>query len=105
MELDQACTTVAAVKTIVHETGAKRSRRSFTARAPPFIMSAIAAGAEVVIVSNAVSLHTIVPSGGAKLKFVSGIKHLTDYLNPQWAAVLRRRSRWWTGGQNDSPRV
>lgn len=78
-----------AVRTIVRETGASDVKAIIHCQgSTSFMMSAIAGLVpEVkVIVSNAVSLHTVVPKDGeAKLKFAMPmIKRMTDYLNPQW---------------------
>ncbi|MGE0451624.1 MAG: esterase/lipase family protein [Vicinamibacterales bacterium] len=79
----------AAVETIVHETGADQVKAIIHCQgSTSFIMSAIAGLVPQVstIVSNAVSLHTVVPKdGAAKLKYaMPAMKRLTDYLNPQW---------------------
>jgi pimeloyl-ACP methyl ester carboxylesterase len=78
-----------AVKTIVRETGAAEVKAIIHCQgSTSFMMSAIAGLVpEVkVIVSNAVSLHTVVPKNAEpKLKFgMPAIKRLTDFLNPQW---------------------
>jgi pimeloyl-ACP methyl ester carboxylesterase len=78
-----------AVKTIARETGASEMKAIIHCQgSTSFMMSAIAGLVpEVkVIVSNAVSLHTIVPRNAEpKLKYAMPmIKRATDYLNPQW---------------------
>jgi len=78
-----------AVKAVVRETGASEVKAIIHCQgSTSFMMSAIAGLVpEVkVIVSNAVSLHTIVPKEGeGKLKYAMPmIKRITDYLNPQW---------------------
>jgi hypothetical protein len=78
-----------AVKTIVRETGASEVKAIIHCQgSTSFMMSAIAGLVpEVkVIVSNAVSLHTIVPKNAEpKLQVgMRAIKRLTDFLNPQW---------------------
>jgi len=78
-----------AVKTIVRETGAQEVKAIIHCQgSTSFMMSAIAGLVPQVttIVSNAVSLHTIVPAAGeAKLKYAMPLmKRATDYLNPQW---------------------
>lgn len=78
-----------AVKTIVAQTGAKDVKAVIHCQgSTSFMMSAIAGLVpEVsVIVSNAVSLHTIVPKNGEiKLKRAMPLmKRVTDFLNPQW---------------------
>jgi hypothetical protein len=79
----------AAVKTIVRETGSSSIKALVHCQgSSSFMMSAIAGLVpEVkVIVSNAVSLHPIVPKRAeAKLKYaIPVMRAFTDYLNPQW---------------------
>ena len=78
-----------AVKTIARETGSSTIKALVHCQgSSSFIMSAMAGLIpEVkVIVSNAVSLHPIVPSRAkAKLRYAMPLmKALTDYLNPSW---------------------
>jgi pimeloyl-ACP methyl ester carboxylesterase len=78
-----------AVKTIVRETGADEVKAVIHCQGScSFIMSAMAGLVPQVktVVTNAVSLHTVVPSwSGFKLRFaVPFINRFTDYLDPQW---------------------
>jgi hypothetical protein len=78
-----------AVRTIARETGAAEMKAIIHCQgSTSFMMSAIAGLVPQVttIVSNAVSLHTVVPEAGeAKLKYAMPmIKRITEYLNPQW---------------------
>lgn len=78
-----------AVKTIVKETGWEEIKAVIHCQgSTSFMMSAVAGLVPPVktIVSNAVSLHTIVPTGSAiKIKLALPlVQQLTDYLNPQW---------------------
>jgi pimeloyl-ACP methyl ester carboxylesterase len=78
-----------AIKTIVRETGAAEVKAVIHCQgSTSFMMSAMAGLVPQVktIVSNAVSLHTVVPKDGAnKLKFAMPMmKRMTDFLNPQW---------------------
>ena len=79
----------AAIKTVLRETGAPTAKAIVHCQgSTSFIMSAIAGLVPEVttIVSNAVSLHTIVPKNAEpKLKYAMNlVKRATDYLNPQW---------------------
>jgi hypothetical protein len=79
----------AAVKTVARETGSSEIKALVHCQgSSSFMMSAIAGLVpEVkVIVSNAVSLHPVVPKRAAiKLNYaVPLIKRMTDYLNPHW---------------------
>ena len=78
-----------AVKTILAETGAKRLKAIIHCQgSTSFMMSAVAGLVPEVstIVSNAVSLHPVVPGWSLfKLQYlVPLVKLLTDYLNPHW---------------------
>jgi pimeloyl-ACP methyl ester carboxylesterase len=78
-----------AIKTVVRETGATEVKAIIHCQgSTSFMMSAIAGLVPQVktIVSNAVSLHTVVPKDGeGKLKYgMPMIGRITDYLNPQW---------------------
>ncbi len=78
-----------AIKTIVKETGSDEVKAVIHCQgSTSFMMSAMAGLVPQVktIVTNAVSLHTIVPNlSRTKLKIaVPIIGLLTDYLNPQW---------------------
>jgi pimeloyl-ACP methyl ester carboxylesterase len=79
----------AAVATVVRETGAEHVKAVVHCQgACSFVMSALAGLVPQVetIVTNAVSLHPIVP-GGSKLKLygiLPAIRMMTDYLNPHW---------------------
>ncbi|MEM9275197.1 MAG: esterase [Cyanobacteria bacterium P01_F01_bin.143] len=78
-----------AVETIVAETGADKIKAIIHCQgSTSFMMSAVAGLVPQVetIVSNAVSLHTIVPLGSA-IKIKSAlpfVKPLSDHLNPGW---------------------
>jgi len=79
----------AAVNKILQETGATSLKAIIHCQgSTSFAMSAVAGLVPAVhtIVSNAVSLHPIVPAWSAtKLRFmVPLVAKLTDYLNPQW---------------------
>lgn len=78
-----------AVKTVVKETGREEIKALIHCQgSTSFMMSAIAGLVPQVktIVSNAVSLHTVVPAWSVfKLNFmVPMLSPLTDHLNPQW---------------------
>lgn len=78
-----------AVKTIVRETGADEVKAVIHCQGScSFIMSAMAGLVPQVktVVTNAVSLHTVVPDWSRfKLRFaVPFISRFTDYLDPQW---------------------
>jgi len=79
----------AAVETVVRETGAEKIKAVIHCQgSTSFMMSALAGLVPKVdtIVSNAVSLHTVVPTW-SKLKLTYALPLLTqvtDYLNPQW---------------------
>lgn len=79
----------AAVRTVLGQTGAKTLKAVIHCQgSTSFTMSAVAGLVPQVqtIVSNAVSLHPVVPRFSKfKLKFTFPlIKPLTDHLNPQW---------------------
>jgi len=79
----------AAVNTIVEQTGAEQIKAVIHCQgSTSFMMSAVAGLVPKVrtIVSNAVSLHPVVPSfSSLKMTFALPVlKLLTDYLNPQW---------------------
>ncbi len=78
-----------AIKTIVKETGADEVKAVIHCQgSTSFMMSAVAGLLPQVktIVTNAVSLHTVVPNlSETKLRFaVPMIGLMTDYLDPQW---------------------
>lgn len=78
-----------AVRTVTRETGSPEVKAIIHCQgSTSFMMSAIAGlvPAVSVIVSNAVSLHTVVPPRAeAKLRAaVPMMSRMTDYLNPQW---------------------
>jgi hypothetical protein len=78
-----------AVETVVAETGRDEVKAVIHCQgSTSFMMSAVAGLVPQVrtIVSNAVSLHTVVPPfSGFKIRFVLPLVGLlTDYLNPQW---------------------
>lgn len=78
-----------AVKTILAETGARQLKAIIHCQgSTSFMMSAIAGLVPEVttIVSNAVSLHPVVPAWSRfKLQFLQPLVQLmTDYLNPHW---------------------
>jgi len=78
-----------AVETVVKETGWDRIKAVIHCQgSTSFMMSAVAGLAPQVttIVSNAVSLHPVVPRFSAfKLNVALPVtRHFTDYLNPQW---------------------
>jgi hypothetical protein len=79
----------AAVETVVRETGAEKIKAVIHCQgSTSFTMSAIAGLVPQVstIVSNAVSLHTVLPAV-SKMKILYTLPFLramTDYLNPQW---------------------
>jgi len=79
----------AAVATVARETGADKMKAIVHCQGScSFMMSALAGLVPQVdtIVSNAVSLHTIVPAG-SKLKLFAAlppIRMMTEYLNPRW---------------------
>lgn len=78
-----------AVKTVEEETGWQEIKAVIHCQgSTSFMMSAIAGLVPQVktIVSNAVSLHPIVPTGSlVKLKMaLPVVRSFTDYLNPQW---------------------
>ncbi|ELS02364.1 hypothetical protein Xen7305DRAFT_00020780 [Xenococcus sp. PCC 7305] len=78
-----------AVKTIVSETGWDKIKAIVHCQgSTSFMMSAVAGLVPEVetIISNAVSLHTIVPTGSAiKIKAALPlVKPLSDHLDPQW---------------------
>lgn len=78
-----------AIKTILNETGARQMKAIIHCQgSTSFTMSAIAGLVPEVttIVSNAVSLHPVVPAWSRyKLQFLLPIvKLMTDYLNPHW---------------------
>ncbi len=92
-----------AVKTVVRETGCPKIKAIIHCQgSTSFTMSAMAGLLPEVttIVSNAVSLHTIVP-GFSKLKIYYAlpiIARLTPYLNPQWglhAPTLTAKAIAW----------
>ena len=79
----------AAVETVVRETGAPELRAVIHCQgSTSFMMSALAGLVPKVktIVSNAVSLHTIVPRWShLKLDYaIAPVGRLTRFLNPQW---------------------
>lgn len=81
-----------AVKTIISETGTKQLKAIIHCQgSTSFTMSAIAGLVPEVttIVSNAVSLHPVVPFWSLfKLQFLLPIvKLMTDYLNPHWGVA------------------
>lgn len=88
-----------AVEKVVEETGADRVKAVIHCQgSTSFMMSAVAGLLPQVdvIVSNAVSLHTVVPKWSRfKLNFfVPAIRMVTRYLNPQWgleAPTLRAK--------------
>lgn len=78
-----------AIKTIVRETGADEVKAVIHCQGScSFIMSAMAGLVPQVktVVTNAVSLHTVVPDWSRfKLRFgIPVINRFTDYLDPQW---------------------
>ncbi|MEH1938108.1 MAG: alpha/beta fold hydrolase [Nostoc sp.] len=78
-----------AVKTIVQETGCQEIKAIIHCQgSTSFMMSAIAGLVPQVktIISNAVSLHPIVPlPSSIKIKWaLPSVRLLTDHLNPQW---------------------
>ncbi|HYO50056.1 MAG TPA: alpha/beta fold hydrolase [Chloroflexia bacterium] len=78
-----------AVKTVIEETGSDKVKAVIHCQGScSFMMSALAGLVPQVdtIVSNAVSLHTRVPSWSqAKLKYaLPAVRPLLQYLNPQW---------------------
>lgn len=78
-----------AVKTVINETGADEVKAVIHCQgSTSFTMSAMAGLLPQVktIVTNAVSLHPVVPGfSGMKLQFaVPAIGLMTDYLDPQW---------------------
>lgn len=90
-DLDQAALFdhPAAVETIVRETGAPEVKAIIHCQgSTSFVMSAMAGLVPKVttIVSNAVALHTVIPTDAAmKLKYATPLMaRMTDYLNPQW---------------------
>ena len=90
-DLDQAAVYdhPAAVRTVVRETGWEKVKAVIHCQgSTSFMMSAVAGLVPQVttIVSNAVSLHTIVPAfSRIKIKVaLPAFRPLTDYLNPQW---------------------
>ncbi len=84
----------AAVRKIVEETGAEKIKAIIHCQgSTSFAMSAVAGLVPQVetIVSNAVSLHPVVPwISQKKLKYATPIvEKLTPYLNPQWGLEAR----------------
>ena len=81
----------AAVKRIVQETGCDRMKALVHCQgSTSFFMSAMAGLTPEVttIVSNAVSMHPVVPKLSAlKLRCVAAFGYLSDYMNPQWGIV------------------
>ena len=78
-----------AVKTVVKETGWEEIKAVIHCQgSTSFMMSAVAGLVPQVktVVSNAVSLHPVVPRlSEFKLKYaIPSVKLMTDYLNPQW---------------------
>jgi pimeloyl-ACP methyl ester carboxylesterase len=78
-----------AVKTIVEETGYEKIKAIIHCQGSTSFMMSVVAGLVPqvkTIISNAVSLHPIVPSWSSfKINFaVPAVNFLTDHLNPQW---------------------
>jgi len=78
----------AAVKRIVRETGCDRVKALVHCQgSTSFFMSAMAGLTPEVttIVSNAVSMHPVVPTLSAfKLRFIVAFGYVSDFMNPQW---------------------
>ena len=102
----------AAVRKVVEETGADRIRAIVHCQgSTSFMLSAVAGLVPQVstIVSNAVSLHPVVPRAAAiKQRYGVGLfKHVIDYMNPQWGrhAPTAIREVHRPGRPPDAPRV
>jgi len=79
----------AAVRRVLEETGAERIKAIVHCQGSTSFMMAAVAGLlpqVTAIVSNAVSLHPVIPRLAAiKQRFgVAVFRHLIDYMNPQW---------------------